>query len=181
MLMEMLKMVDQGCDGPHWKVAYMVVILSVWSIYPVGISNVGITNLLESRIGVVTMWRSLSILRLIKSPQQATSYSAGITAFLKTGNAGQNSYDTTKMIHGEEEYEIQRKMADLIVVQQVPIPTSCICSTKPSGSRTRRNLSTIWGGCIVYCPARYYTSKYWKARLNVHRGKETHGVDYWET
>jgi hypothetical protein len=152
--------------------------------------------------------------RLIESQAQAA---ARVEAYLSVGveectckPGDGNDYDTD-VYHGEEEYEIQRDMADpiafaastdpdvmylheamkqpdkkefvqamvdevtthterghwkIIEVADVPIGTKILPAVWAM-RRKRRIMSRE-----VYK---------WKARLNVHGGKQTHGVDYWET
>ena len=121
-----------------------------------------------------------------------------------------NDYDTD-VYHGMEEYEIQRKMADPIafaassdpdimylheamkqpdkkqfvkaMIDEVTTHTErghwkiVPITEVPSGTKI---LPAVWA---MRRKRRILSREIykWKARLNVHGGKQTHGVDYWET
>lgn len=121
-----------------------------------------------------------------------------------------NDYDSD-VYHGAEEYEIQRQMADPIafaastdpdimylheamkqpdknefvqaMVDEVTTHTDrghwkiVPVSEVPSGTKI---LPAVWA---MRRKRRILSREVykWKARLNVHGGKQTHGVDYWET
>ena len=126
------------------------------------------------------------------------------------GNCNENDYDSD-VYHGLEEYEIQRKMADPIafaasldpdimylhkamrqpdkkefvqaMIDEVTTHTErghwkIIPITEvPTGTKI---LLAVW----AMRRKREILSREvykWKARLNVHGGKQTQGVDYWET
>ncbi len=153
--------------------------------------------------------------RLIESQEQArehhstTAYLAA-TAGKTPEGLGDNDYDR-EVYHGEEEYEIQRKMADPIafaasadpdtmylheamkqpdkkefvqaMVDEVTTHTDrghwkvIPIGEVPSGTKI---LPAVWA---MRRKRRILSREVykWKARLNVHGGKQTHGVDYWET
>ena len=121
-----------------------------------------------------------------------------------------NDYDTN-VYHGTEEYEIQQQMADPIAFAassdpdimylheamkqpdrkqfvQVMIDEVTTHTTRghwkilpisqvPEGTKI---LPAVWA---MRCKRKILTREVykWKARLNVHGGKQTHGIDYWET
>ena len=122
----------------------------------------------------------------------------------------QNDYDT-EVYHGEDEYEIQHQMADPIafatssdpdvmylheamkqpdrkqfvqaMIDEVTTHTNrghwkiIPISQVPRGTKI---LPAVWA---MRRKRKILTREVykWKARLNVHGGKQTHGVDYWET
>ena len=149
--------------------------------------------------------------RLTESqPRAAANASGSVRAYLATELAIENDYDTN-VYHGEEGYEIQRKMADPIAfaasadpntmylheaVRQLDKKEFAQVMVDEVTTHTERGhwkiipieevpegtkiLPAVW---VMRLKRRILSCKVykWKARLNVHGGKQTHGVDYRET
>ena len=154
--------------------------------------------------------------RLIESRVQEAAHSADPRAYLtKTlesdnSTAGDNDYDN-EIYHGDDEYEIQRKMSDPIAFAASSDPDIMYLHEAMKQPDKREFVQAMFEEVMTHTerghwkiipitevpkgtkvlPAVWAMRRKrkilsrevykWKARLNVHGGKQTHGINYWET